>query len=110
LTPRYAAVSRQTMAIAKTRNRFAGLVLSLLLVAVETGALAHEIEHHLKNTDQPCAQCLFVNHHGAATAAVVTFSPTVIPEAFPPALATSVVLGCYVSGYAARAPPIFSDV
>jgi hypothetical protein len=97
------------MSIAKIRIRFAGLVLSLLLMAVEAGAIAHELEHQLTNPDQPCAQCLFVGHQGKVPATVATFPVLVTPESFLPTPPTPALAGHRVAVYAARAPPASSE-
>jgi disulfide bond formation protein DsbB len=97
------------MATAKTRNRIAGLALALLLAAVETGAVVHELEHQLKSPDRPCAQCVFASHIAKTPLPTALFAANVVPDFFRLAAPAPIWRQADAAGYAARAPPLSSE-
>ncbi len=92
------------------RTKFAGYLLSLLLVVVETGALAHELEHQLQKPDAPCAQCLFANHLGKTPAIVPYVFSGCAPETYSLPVSIPAPRRHEITAYAVRAPPADSEI
>ncbi|MHB8535855.1 MAG: hypothetical protein ACYDBW_10470 [Sulfuricaulis sp.] len=94
----------------KFKTKFAVGLLSLLLLLVEAGALADQMEHQLHKPDKPCAQCIFANHVGkTAVAAPLVFSAPA-PEIYSPPLSLSTPRRQEIRAYTARAPPLDSEI
>jgi hypothetical protein len=79
---------------------------TIALLAIESIALAHEIEHDLGQHDEPtCALHLFVSNFGKSAADGFSIACAVVPAEFdvvPRSAAPSLAL---VLGYHGRAPP-----
>jgi hypothetical protein len=97
-------------AAVKSRTKLAGYVLSLLLLVVETGALAHELEHQLQKPDAPCAQCLFANHVGKTPVAVPHVFSICAPETHSLPVSLPALRRHEITAYAVRAPPVDSEI
>lgn len=96
--------------IVKSRAKLAGYILSLLLLVVETGALAHELQHQLQKPDAPCAQCLFVNHIGKTPVAVPYVFSACAPETHSLPVFLPAPRRHEITAYAVRAPPVDSEI
>jgi hypothetical protein len=94
----------------KSRSKLAGYILSLLLLIVEAGALAHELDHQLHKPDVPCAQCIFVNHLGKTPVTVPTVFIAFTPETYLPLPVVPTLLRHEFTAYAVRAPPVDSEI
>ena len=94
----------------KSRAKLAGYVLSLLLLVVETGALAHELQHQLQKPDAPCAQCLFANHIGKTPVAVPYVFSACAPETYSPPVSLPAPRRHEITAYAVRAPPLRFEI
>ena len=94
----------------KPRTTLAGIIFSLLLLVVETGALVHYLDHQLQKPDAPCAQCDFVNHLGKTPVAVpyVFISFTLETSHLP--IAAPAQRRHEITAYAVRAPPVHSEI
>jgi len=94
----------------KSRTKIASYFLSLLLLVVEAGALAHELEHQLQKPDAPCSQCFFVNHLDKTPLAIPLVLSTYTPET--PLLSVTVPAPRRheITAYAVRAPPFHSEI
>jgi hypothetical protein len=97
-------------AAVKSRAKLAGYILSLLLLVVETGALAHELQHQLQKPDAPCAQCLFVNHIGKTPVAVPYVFSVCAPETHSLPVSLPAPRRHEITAYAVRAPPVDSEI
>lgn len=94
----------------KSRSKLAGYILSLLLLVVETGALAHELEHQLQKPDAPCAQCLFINHLGKTPITVPYVLSVCAPETYSLPVSIPAPRQHEITAYTVRAPPIHSEI
>ena len=94
----------------KPGRKIAGYLLSLLLLLVEAGALAHELNHQLQKPDVPCAQCIFVNHLGKTPAAITTFFIAFTPETYLPLPVVPASRRHEFTAYAVRAPPFHPEI
>lgn len=94
----------------KSRVKFAGYILSLLLLVVETGALAHELEHQLQKPDAPCAQCLFANHVGKTPITLPYVFSACPPETYSLPVSIPAPRRHEITAYAVRAPPADSEI
>jgi hypothetical protein len=93
-----------------SRSKLAGYFLSLLLLLVEAGALAHELDHQLQKPDTPCAQCAFVNHLGKTPVTVPTVFIAFTPETYLALPAFPAPRRHEITAYAVRAPPIYFEI
>ena len=94
----------------KFKTKFAVCFLSLLLLLVEVGALADQVEHQLHKPDKPCAQCIFANHVGKTpVTALIIFSPCA-PETYLPPASLPVPRRQEFHAYAVRAPPLRFEI
>jgi hypothetical protein len=96
--------------IVKSRSKAAGYLLSLLLLVVEAGALAHELDHQLQKPDAPCAQCVFVNHLGKTPVIVPNIYIVFTPETYLALPAFPAPHRHEITAYAVRAPPVSSEI
>ena len=94
----------------KPRARLVSYLLALLLIAVEAGALAHELNHQLHKPDAPCAQCVFANHLGKTPVAVSFVFSACTPEAHALPVSLSAPRRQEFRAYAVRAPPLRSEI
>ena len=94
----------------KSRAKFAGYILSLLLLVVETGALAHELEHQLQKPDAPCAHCLFANHMGKTPITVPYVFSACAPETHALPVSIPAPRRHEITAYTVRAPPADSEI
>jgi len=94
----------------KPRARLVSYLLALLLIAVEAGALAHELNHQLHKPDAPCAQCLFANHLGKSPVGVAFVFSACAPEAHALPVSPSAPRRQAFHAYAVRAPPLHSEI
>jgi len=94
----------------KPRARLVSYLLALLLIAVESGALAHELNHQLHKPDTPCAQCLFANHLGKTPIAVAFVFSACAPQAHALPVSLSAPRRQEFHAYAVRAPPLRSKI
>ena len=94
----------------KFKSKPAGYILALLLLVVETGALAHELKHQLQKPDVPCAQCLFVNHLGKTPVTVPYVFSACAPETYSLPVSNPAPRRHEITAYAARAPPVDSEI
>jgi len=94
----------------KSRTKFAGYILSLLLLVIETGALAHELEHQLQKPDAPCSQCFFANHLDKTPVVVPLVCSTYTPEALLLSVTVPAPRRHEIAAYAVRAPPFHSEI
>jgi len=98
------------MPIRRTRRSLIAWLLAAVLLLVEAGALAHELNHQLHKPDKPCAQCIFANHAGDSPVA----APLVFSAGAPEAHALPVSLPAprrqAFRAYAVRAPPLRSEI
>ena len=92
----------------KPRSKLAGYLLSLLLLVVEAGALAHELDHQLQKPDAPCTQCVFVNHLGKTPVSVPVVLISLAPETYLALPAVPAPRQHVITAYAVRAPPVDS--
>jgi len=89
----------------KFKTKFAACLLSLLLLAVEAGALADQVEHQLHKPDKPCAQCIFANHVGKTPVTVHFVFSACAPETYSLTLSIPTLRREEFHAYAVRAPP-----
>lgn len=94
----------------KSRTKLAGYIFSLLLLVVEAGALAHELEHQLQKPDAPCSQCFFVNHLDKTPVAIPLVCSTYAPETLLLSVAVPAPRRHEITAYAVRAPPFHSEI
>lgn len=94
----------------KSRAKLAGYVLSLLLLVVETSALAHELQHQLQKPDTPCAQCLFANHIGKTPVAIPYVFSACVPESYSLPASLPAPRGHKITAHAVRAPPLRFEI
>ena len=94
----------------RSRSKLAGYLLSLLLLVVEAGALAHEINHQFQKPDVPCAQCIFVNHLDKTPATITAFSIAFTPETYLPLPVVPASRRHAFTAYAVRAPPFHPEI
>ena len=94
----------------KLKTKFAACFLALLLLLVEAGALAHELDHQLHKPDAPCAQCIFANHLGKAPVAVAFVFSACAPEAHALPVSLPAPRRQAFRAYAVRAPPLHSEI
>ncbi|WP_372523451.1 hypothetical protein [Sulfuricaulis sp.] len=94
----------------RSRSKLAGYLLSLLLLVVEAGALAHELDHQLQKPDAPCAQCVFVNHLGKTPVTVPHIFIVFTPETYLSLPAVPAPRRHEITAYAVRAPPVDSEI
>jgi len=94
----------------KSKTIFAAWLLSLLLLLVEVGALADELNHQFHKPDKPCAQCIFASHAGNAIVAVPLVFAAGTPES--PALPVSLPAPRPQAfhAYSGRAPPLRFEI
>ncbi len=94
----------------KFKTKFAACLLSLLLLLVEAGALADELNHQIHKPDKPCALCIFANHVGNSPVAAPLVFSTGAPEvrALPVSLPAPRLRE--FRAYAVRAPPLDSEI
>lgn len=96
--------------VVKSRSKLAGYLLSLLLLVVEAGALAHELDHQLHKPDAPCAQCIFVNHLGKTPITVPYVLSVCTPETYSLPVSIPAPRRHEITAYAVRAPPVDSEI
>jgi hypothetical protein len=96
--------------IVKSRSKLAGYLLSLLLLVVEAGAMAHELEHQLQKPDAPCTQCLFANHLGKSPVTVPYVFSAYAPETYSLPVSLPAPRRHEITSYAVRAPPFHSEI
>jgi len=94
----------------KPGRKIAGYLLSLLLLLVEAGALAHELNHQLQKPDVPCAQCIFVNHLGKTPVTIPAVSIAFTPETYLPLPVFPAPRRHEFTAYAVRAPPFHPEI
>ncbi|MHB8624180.1 MAG: hypothetical protein ACYC9J_11875 [Sulfuricaulis sp.] len=92
------------------RSRLASYFLAVLLIAVECGALAHELHHHGPNPDTHCAQCLYAKHLSKTPATVCCVPVVSAPDAHSLPISLPAPQRHETTGYAARAPPADSEI
>ncbi len=96
--------------LTKPRARLVSYLLALLLIFVEAGALAHELNHRLHKPDKPCAQCIFANHAGNSPVAAPLVFSAGTPEAHALPVSFSAPRRQEFRAYAVRAPPLRSEI
>lgn len=94
----------------KFKTKLAACFLSLLLLLVEAGALADQMEHQLHKPDKPCAQCIFANHVGKTPVAVPLVFSAGSPETYSPPQFIPAPHRQEFRAYAVRAPPLDSEI
>ena len=94
----------------KFKSKFAACLLSLLLLLVEVGALADQVEHQLHKPDKPCAQCIFANHVGNAPVSAPLILSACTPETHALPVSLPVPRRQEFRAYAIRAPPLRSEI
>jgi hypothetical protein len=94
----------------KFKSKIAACFLSLLLLLVEVGALADQVEHQLHKPDKPCAQCLFANHVGKTPVSALPILSPCAPESYAPPASLPVPRRHEFHAYAVRAPPLDSEI
>ena len=101
---------RARRTIMKPRTRLVSYLLAFLLIVVEAGALAHELNHQLHKPDAPCAQCLFANHLGKSPVAAPLVFSACAPEAHPLPVSLPAPRRQAFRAYAVRAPPLHFEI
>lgn len=82
------------------------VLVAIALLAVETIALAHEIEHDTGQHDEPsCPLHLFVTGFAKTPGAELSFAPAPAPDIFEVIPAIVAPRATLVLGYRGRAPP-----
>lgn len=99
-----------TMSMRRTRRTFTTWLLAAVLLLVEAGALAHELNHQLHKPDKPCAQCIFANHLGKSPVAAPLAFSTAAPETYSPPISLPAPRRQEFRAYAGRAPPLLSEI
>lgn len=94
----------------KSKTKSAAWLLSLLLLLVEAGALADELNHQLHKPDKPCAQCIFASHAGNAPVAVPIFFGACAPESHALPVSLPTPRRQRFHAYSGRAPPLHSEI
>ena len=93
-----------------SKTKFAAWLLSLLLLLVEAGALADELNHQLHKPDKPCAQCIFASHAGNAPVAVPLVFGVCAPEVHAPPVSLPAPYPQSFHAYSGRAPPLRFEI
>ena len=93
-----------------SKTKFAAWLLSLLLLLVEAGALADELNHQLHKPDKPCAQCIFANHLGKAPVTAPLVFIACVPETHALPVSLPALRLQEFRAYAVRAPPLHSAI
>lgn len=94
----------------RTRRTFITWLLAAVLLLVEAGALAHELNHQFHKPDKPCAQCIFANHAGNSPVAAPLVFSAGAPEAHALPVSLSTPRPQAFRAYAVRAPPLHTEI
>ena len=82
------------------------LLATIAFLALETMALAHEIEHDLAQHSEPtCALHLYVGHAGTTPVATASIDVHLLPDSFLPPPAVAAPKATPRLAYRGRAPP-----
>ena len=86
--------------------RFLSVLAAIALFAMESIALAHEIEHDLELHDEPsCSLHLYTASFAKVAGGEFCFTPTPVPESFDTTPTVATVHVTLALGYRGRAPP-----
>ena len=98
------------MPIRRTRRSLIAWLLAAVLLLVEAGALAHELNHQLHKPDKPCAQCIFANHAGNSPVAAPLVFDCCAPERYSSPASLPAPRRQAFRAYAVRAPPLHTEI
>ena len=90
----------------RRQRRFLAVLGAIAFIAVESIALAHEIEHDLGHHDEPaCALHLYIGNADNAVADGIGLACAIVPVRFDVAPHSGARHSALVLGYHGRAPP-----
>lgn len=91
----------------RTKSRLIPLLLAAAFLAVQAVALAHEINHDLRqHNDASCVLHLYSKHAGGSPAATFLLAPPLIAAHVALAPATTLPFSPPALGFQSRAPPV----